>query len=151
MLYTDGVHLIADSILQLLKYCDSIGHHSCWFHNHWRHPHYDLVNKQGGAIVNKKGVNILEKVMGDPTVKQVSSRTIVDICRVRFCFPQNEREKKEWEEHHWEESLEVEIEAKVGVRVVIETETKEVVPEVPLEGVLEESFELEGLIKVKRK
>lgn len=97
MLYTDGTHLIADDLNELFKYANSIGLARCWYESHWRHPHFDLVNKKGKPIKSRNGVIPRERVMADERVMKVSDREIVDLCRVRYCFPQNQREKDEWE------------------------------------------------------
>lgn len=43
MVYTDGVHLIADSWDELHKFAQSIGLKREWFQQHPRHPHYDII------------------------------------------------------------------------------------------------------------
>lgn len=143
MLYTDRIHLVADSVDELLHYGNSIGHKRCWFELHWRHPHYDLVNKQGNAIVNRQGVNILQVVMADPRVKKVTSREIVDICRVTYCFPQNAREMEEWEKK-WGR-----VEDRNSVTVTEYLTKEEVLKRYPL--TTEEAFKLDELTKIKRK
>lgn len=45
MVYTDGVHLIADSLEELHAFALSIGLKRCWFQNH-RHKHYDLTTRR---------------------------------------------------------------------------------------------------------
>lgn len=42
MVYTDGIHLIADTLDELHKFAKQIGLNKCWFENH-RKPHYDLM------------------------------------------------------------------------------------------------------------
>lgn len=42
MVYTDGIHLIADDIKELHQFAGKIGLNRCWFENH-RKPHYDLM------------------------------------------------------------------------------------------------------------
>lgn len=132
MLYSDGIHLIADSREELFRYCDSIGLRRCWFDSHWRHPHYDLVNKQGDNIVNREGVVVRDVVMHDQRVKQVSPREIVNVCRVTYCFPQNAREMEEWE-------------AKWGPPI----EDRDSITITEL--MTKEAFNLEELTKIKRK
>lgn len=101
MLYTDGTHLIADSLDELHGYANKIKLKRGWFESHWRHPHYDIVNKSGESFKGKK-----EIVMSDPLVKKVSKREIVDLCRVRYCFPQNEKELEEWNRYNNPEHFE---------------------------------------------
>lgn len=95
MLYTDGVHLIADSLDELHGYANKIGLKRGWFESHWRHPHYDIVNQNHQSFKGKR-----EIVMNDESVKKVSKREIVKLCRVRYCFPQNERELEEWNRYN---------------------------------------------------
>lgn len=40
--YTDGVHLVGDTVAELHEFATKIDLKSCWFENH-RHPHYDLI------------------------------------------------------------------------------------------------------------
>ena len=43
MTYTDGIHLVADSLEELHEFASSIGIKRCWFHGMRKgHPHYDL-------------------------------------------------------------------------------------------------------------
>ena len=42
MVFTDGVHLVADSIDELHIFADKIGLKRSWFQNHPKHPHYDV-------------------------------------------------------------------------------------------------------------
>lgn len=43
--YTDGVHLVADTIEELHAFAESIGMKRKWFQNH-RKPHYDLLGRR---------------------------------------------------------------------------------------------------------
>jgi hypothetical protein len=49
MVYTDGVHLIADSVDELHAFAQRIGLKRVWFQDH-RHKHYDLTT---GRMLNK--------------------------------------------------------------------------------------------------
>lgn len=43
MTYTDGIHLVADSLEELHEFAKQIGIKRCWFHGIRKgHPHYDL-------------------------------------------------------------------------------------------------------------
>lgn len=46
MVYTDGVHLVADSLAELHEFADKILLKRCWFQNHHDHPHYDILGKK---------------------------------------------------------------------------------------------------------
>jgi hypothetical protein len=61
MVYTDGIHLVADSLRELHKFAFTIGLKPQWFQNHKKHPHYDiwglklkLAIKKGCKRVTKK-------------------------------------------------------------------------------------------------
>lgn len=54
MVYTDGVHLIADSIDELHEFAHDIGLKRCWFQNH-RHKHYDLTTQRKVLIAIEAG------------------------------------------------------------------------------------------------
>jgi hypothetical protein len=46
MIYTDGVHMVADSLAELHAFASSIGLKRIYFHGVRKgHPHYDLTNK----------------------------------------------------------------------------------------------------------
>jgi hypothetical protein len=47
MVYTDNIHLIADSIEELHAFAASIGLKKCWFQNkkNKNHPHYDVFGR----------------------------------------------------------------------------------------------------------
>lgn len=72
MIYTDDVHLVADSLKDLHEFASKIGLKRCWFHNPRgkNHPHYDLVHKgarydaiEAGAkkVTTKQIINVLKK------------------------------------------------------------------------------------------
>jgi len=57
MTYTDGVHLVADSLEELHRFARSLGLKACWFQAKGRarrHPHYDLTTARmrSKAIAN---------------------------------------------------------------------------------------------------
>ncbi len=75
MVYTDKVHLVADSLDELHDFATGIGLKRLWFQNHSRHPHYDLLGKrlafalERGAVVigSKQLVRISRKLIdGSP-------------------------------------------------------------------------------------
>ena len=45
MIYTDGVHLTADTVEELHRFAELIGLNRCWFHNS-NHLHYDLMKSE---------------------------------------------------------------------------------------------------------
>lgn len=74
MVYTDGVHLIADSLSELHDFAKSIGLKRCWFQNKRgkNHPHYDLTNKH---ILQKAELN---------GAKRISSKEIIKISNLLY-------------------------------------------------------------------
>lgn len=46
MIYTDGIHLIGDSLEELHEFAKSIGLGKHWFDANPKHPHYDLFKSQ---------------------------------------------------------------------------------------------------------
>jgi len=43
--YTDGKHLVADTIDELHRFAEKMNLKRLWFQDH-RHPHYDLTTKR---------------------------------------------------------------------------------------------------------
>lgn len=45
MVYTDGIHLVADELDELHRFARNITLSKCWFHNPRgkNHPHYDII------------------------------------------------------------------------------------------------------------
>lgn len=57
MVYTDKIHLVADTLEELHEFASNIGMKSEWFQDHPSHPHYDIW----GIILKKaldKGIQI---------------------------------------------------------------------------------------------
>lgn len=46
MTYTDGKHLVADTIDELHAFALRLGLKREWFQNHLKHPHYDLFGSK---------------------------------------------------------------------------------------------------------
>jgi hypothetical protein len=47
MIYTDGVHLVADSLEELHKFASKVGLNRRYFEGvRKKHPHYDLTNER---------------------------------------------------------------------------------------------------------
>lgn len=70
MVYTDGVHMVADSVEELHKFAHKIGMRRHWFQDHPRHPHYDLLGSmfkraksKGALVVNKREILMKSKSM----------------------------------------------------------------------------------------
>lgn len=44
MVYTDGVHLVADTMEELHRFARCVGLRRNWFQAHVKHPHYDITS-----------------------------------------------------------------------------------------------------------
>lgn len=56
MVYSDGVHIVADTIEELHEYCASVGIKRCWFEGVRKgHPHYDLPFSKSHKVIFGKG------------------------------------------------------------------------------------------------
>lgn len=72
MIYTDGVHMVADSLIELHDFANKIGLKRHYFHGvRKKHPHYDLTNStiyikaiEAGAITvtSKEIINVCNKL-----------------------------------------------------------------------------------------
>lgn len=69
MVLTDGIHLAADSLEELHRFARSIGIRRSWFHQHDRHPHYDLFTEDMRRKALAAGAQL------------VSSKEIVRMCK----------------------------------------------------------------------
>ena len=64
MIFTDGTHLVGESLEELHKFAQEIGLKYEWFQDHCRHPHYDLTTikmarkaiKTGAKLVSPKNI-----------------------------------------------------------------------------------------------
>lgn len=73
MVYTDKIHLIADTLEELHKFANKIGMNKEWFQNHIRHPHYDIfgimltktLNDKDVKVIGKKELLIRSKMLGE--------------------------------------------------------------------------------------
>jgi hypothetical protein len=59
MVYTDGVHLVADTLDELHAFAESIGMKRSWFQDHPRHPHYDTISKGKKSKAIKAGAILI--------------------------------------------------------------------------------------------
>jgi len=62
MLYTDGIHLVADTIAELHAYCEKFHIKRCWFEKAKTHPHYDIPQKQLATIEYHIVVGLVRRV-----------------------------------------------------------------------------------------
>ncbi len=64
MIYTDGVHLVGDSLDELHSFTEKMGLNRCYYHGVRKgHPHYDLINKNRKPVYDKQGVEMRKKVV----------------------------------------------------------------------------------------
>lgn len=63
MIYTDGIHLVADGIDELHEFASSIGLKREWFQDKKAHPHYDIFGviklqalNSGAVVVDSKKI-----------------------------------------------------------------------------------------------
>ena len=97
MIYTDGAHLIADSLDELSAYAIKINLNWDWLHFSGKniHPHFDICGK------------VRARIMDDASVKIVSKKEIIRLCKLNFRAPETDTEKFEWEQHHGKKLSEV--------------------------------------------
>lgn len=77
MIYTDGIHLVADSLPELHAFAKRIGLQYYYYHGAERgHPHYDLVTKMGRPAKCTKDKDLWMK-----EIKMVSSKEVLRISK----------------------------------------------------------------------
>ncbi len=60
MIYTDGIHLVGDDLLELHRFAKSVGLKLSWFQKHWKHPHYDITtSRKLGKILSTNMVTMI--------------------------------------------------------------------------------------------
>lgn len=76
MIYTDGIHMVADSLKELHNFAKRLGIRPHWFEGVKRgHPHYDIPAKRW------------KEVMRQPNVRIVNSRVVVDKSKAMMTAP----------------------------------------------------------------
>ena len=69
MIYSDGIHMIADTLEELHAFANSVGLSRSYFHGTRKgHPHYDLIGKW-------------KNIISVYNIKIVSSREIINILK----------------------------------------------------------------------
>jgi len=61
VVYTDKIHLVADSEEELHVFAKRIGLKRTWFQDHKRHPHYDLTTKRATERAIRAGATVFSK------------------------------------------------------------------------------------------
>lgn len=81
MIYTDKVHLVADSLEELHAFAELIGLKRHFFEGvRKKHPHYDLVYSSLSAVCDNEGIPFTEKVIKHGA-KVVSKKEILRISK----------------------------------------------------------------------
>lgn len=60
MIYTDGLHMIGDTTLELHRFAEHIGMKKSWYQFHPTHPHYDLMAKHRVERAINKGAILIK-------------------------------------------------------------------------------------------
>jgi len=98
MVFTDGIHLIAEDVAELHNFAKSIGLKPCWYHGSSRHPHYDLYS--GKIAKNRTDMQRRAMVFG---AILVPTRTLIKISRRCYFLPETDEEVEEFERRNkWE-------------------------------------------------
>jgi hypothetical protein len=99
MVYTDGNHLVADSLQELYEYADKVGLDRDWmkFMGRTVHPHFDIFG------------NVKSRVLQDANVKQVTVRELVKITKLNYRLPETDDELQEWETFHDKKLKDIEL------------------------------------------
>ncbi len=57
MVYSDGVHLVADTLEELHAFAQTMELQREWFQDHPRHPHYDLTTRRAARRAFDNGAH----------------------------------------------------------------------------------------------
>jgi hypothetical protein len=90
MVYTDGRHLMADTLDELFSYAKKQGLNSDWVHAMGKnlHPHFDICG------------HVRKRILADCNVVKVSCKELVKLCNLNYTLPKTDAEVKEWETHN---------------------------------------------------
>lgn len=69
MVYTDNIHLIADTLDELHEFAKAIGLKKEWFQPHKRHPHYDIWGVMLSNAINNGAVVLSQRELCQTTIK----------------------------------------------------------------------------------
>lgn len=69
-IYTDRIHLVADTLEELHLFAESIGLKPWWFQDHPEHPHYDLI----GHMIKGKALHAGAELVSRKKVLEVSKQ-----------------------------------------------------------------------------
>lgn len=84
MVYTDKVHLVADTIEELHNFANTIGLKRHFFEGVKKnHPHYDLIYKSRKPVCDEAGNQMIDKailngaiVVGNKKIVEISHKSI---------------------------------------------------------------------------
>ena len=90
MIYTDGIHVTADSIDELYKYANTLklDTDSIVLMGKNIHPHFTVTSDD------------IKLVLEDANVQKVTVRELVKLCQLNFRLPDTNDELQEWENYH---------------------------------------------------
>ena len=78
-IYTDGTHLVGDTLEELHEFAKRLGFKRHWFQEHARHPHYDLTTNGALRRALEKGA------------KLIAAQEVIRICERAIAEPKNEK------------------------------------------------------------
>ncbi len=103
MVYTDGIHLVAESIPELHTFAKDIELNPWWFKSRMTKgtcmvkPHYDLF-----SVPSHARNRMVEKAMANGAM-MVSPKVLVKVIRQSYYFPETEEEVEAYEKRNkWE-------------------------------------------------
>lgn len=99
MIYTDNIHLMGETVDEVHAFAKDIGLHRCWFENHPRHPHYDLINKKRTPLKDKEGVLFRDKAIAFGAML-VSPKQLIRIAKLCYQMPTTEEEVVAFEQKY---------------------------------------------------
>lgn len=74
MVYTDGIHMVADTLTELHLFALKIGVKRCWYHGFRKnHPHYDLMGNKLDLALSKGAIKVCSK-----KVVEISKMSIIN-------------------------------------------------------------------------
>ena len=81
MIYTDKIHMVADSLEELHQFAQKIGLSRAYFEGTMKkHPHYDLVNEKKKPLYDLFGKKFMDKAIENGAVV-VRDRKILEISK----------------------------------------------------------------------
>ena len=90
MIYTDGIHVTADSIDELYKYANTLklSSDSIIIMGKNIHPHFVIT------------ADVVKLVLEDSDVQKITCRELVKLCQLNFRLPETDDQLQEWENYY---------------------------------------------------